>query len=206
MDNAAGPWELPVSMRWLVLALIVACTLLASARRAQASEARAAVEQANAALSVEPPRRDEARAALARATAAADDATAVAEAYFLLGKLDEDDMAFPRAMEDDRAAMKAAPNTRWAIRASDRIDWLRARSEGDFAPLARLERVRRDPAASSDPAAVDALAHDLESFPPGTVRVEARMLVAEAWLGRMHRPDAAVAQLRKVADDPKADP
>jgi hypothetical protein len=31
------------------------------------------------------------------------------------------------------------------------------------------------------------------------------MLVAEAWLGRMHRPDAAIAQLRAVADDPGAD-
>jgi hypothetical protein len=193
-------------MRWLAVALVVAWVLLALGRSAGASEARTAVEQANAALSVEPPRRDEARAALVRATTAADDPTAVAEAYFLLAKLDEDDLAFARAIEDDRAAMSAAPNTRWAVRASDRIDWLRARSEGDFAPLARVERVRRDPSAAADPAAIEALARDLESFPPGTVRVEARMLVAEAWLGRMHRPDAAIAQLRRVTDDPKADP
>ena len=66
--------------------------------------------------------------------------------------------------------------------------------------------MRRDPAASSDPAAVEALAHDLESFPPGAVRVEARMLVAEAWFGRMHRPGDAIGELRLVAQDPKADP
>jgi hypothetical protein len=206
MDNASAAWELPGPMRWLFLALAVALVLLGLARPAMASEARGAVEQANAALSAEPPRRDEARAALVRATAAGDDPTAAAEAYFLLGKLDEDDLAFARAIEDDRSAMSAAPNTRWAVRASDRVDWLRARSEGDFAPLARLERVRRDPSAAADPGAVDALARDLESFPPGTVRVEARMLVAEAWLGRMHRPEAAIGQLRKVTEDPKADP
>jgi hypothetical protein len=213
MDNVPGPWELPGPMRSLAVALVVASVLLVVAsvllaldRPARATEARAAVEQANAALSVEPPRRDEARAALVRATAAADDPTAVAEAYFLLGKLDEDDLAFVRAIDDYRAATSAAPNTRWAVRASDRVDWLRARSEGDFGPLARVERVRRDPSAAADPAAIEALARDLESFPPGRVRVEARMLVAEAWLGRMHRPDAAVVQLRQVADDPKADP
>jgi hypothetical protein len=92
------------------------------------------------------------------------------------------------------------------LRASDRIDWLRARSEGDFAPLAALERVRRNPELAADSAAIEALAHQVEAFPPGMVRVEARMLVAEAWLGRMHRPDAAIPQLRAVSDDPAADP
>ena len=194
-------------MRWAWLALTVTMTAFALTltQTASATEARAAVDAANAALSAEPPKRDVARAALSRATAANDDPGAVGEAYFLLGALDEGDAAFPQAIVDDGAAIQAAPNTRWALRASDRIDWLHARSEGSFAPLARLEKVRRDPAASSDAATVDALARDLESFPPGTVRVEARMLVAEAWLGRMHRPGEAIGQLRVVADDPKAD-
>ena len=78
------------------------------------------------------------------------------------------------------------------MRAGDRAEWLRSRSEGDFVPLTRLEKLRRDPAQSSDPAAVDGLAHDADSFPPGMVRVEARMLVSEAWLGRLHRPDDAI--------------
>jgi tetratricopeptide (TPR) repeat protein len=206
MDNALRAWELPGPMRWALLALMVAMTAFAVTRTASATEARAAVDAANAALTAEPPKRDVARAALSRATAANDDPTAVGEAYFQLGELDEGDGAFEQAMVDDRAAIDAAPNTRWALRASDRIDWLRARSEGGFAPLRRLENVRRDPAASSDPAAVEALAHDLESFPPGAVRVEARMLVAEAWFGRMHRPGDAIGELRLVAQDPKADP
>jgi len=206
MDNAGRAWELPGPMRWALLALMVAMTALAVTRTAKATEARAAVDAANVALTAEPPKRNVARQALSRATAANDDPTAVGEAYFLLGELDEGESAYPQAMVDDRAAIDAAPNTRWALRASDRIDWLRARSEGDFGPLTRLEKVRRDPAASSDPGAVDALAHDLEAFPPGPVRVEARMLVAEAWVGRMHRPGDAIGELRQVAADPKADP
>jgi hypothetical protein len=73
-------------------------------------------------------------------------------------------------------------------------------------PAQELERVRADPALADDPAAIDALARDLQSFPPGPARVEARMLVAEAWLGRMHRPDDALSVLRAVTDDPEADP
>jgi tetratricopeptide (TPR) repeat protein len=196
-------------MRTAALALLVTAMLfaLAMARSARAgSQARAAVDAANAALTTEPPKLDAARADFERAIAANDDPDAVAEAYFGLGRLDEAQGAFARALSDDRAAMAAAPDTRWAIRAADRVEWLRARSEGGFAPLARLERVRRDPALSEDPAAIDALAKDAESFPPGLVRVEARMLVAEAWLGRMRRPDDAVGELRKVTADPRADP
>jgi hypothetical protein len=136
----------------------------------------------------------------------ATDGEALAEAHFQKGQLDEDHAAFAQALVDYGAAIAAAPNTRWALRASDRIDWLRARSEGGFAPLAALERVRRDPAIGADAASIEALAQQAETFPPGTVRVEARMLVAEAWLGRMHRPDAALAELRLVSDDPAADP
>jgi hypothetical protein len=209
MDNATRPWELPGSMRTVVIALLVSelCLLLLGwPRVAAASEAGDAVKEANVALSGAPPRRDVARAALLHATTANDDPRAVGEAYLLLGQLDEDDGAFLKAIDDDRAAQAAAPNTRWSLRAGDRIDWIRARSEGDYAPLARLERVRRDPSVSSDPAAIDALARDLESFPPGPVRVEARMVVADAWLGRAHRVDDAISQLRRVVGDPKADP
>lgn len=209
MDNARHAWELPdPKMRTAALALLVTAMLLvlSLARPARAeSQARTAVEAANAALSGDPGTIDAARADFERAIAANDDPEAVAEAYFGLGRIDEQQGAFAKALADDRAAMAAAPNTRWAIRASDRVDWLRARCEGDFAPLARLERVRRDAALSEDPAAIDGLAKDAESFPPGLVRVEARMLVAEAWLGRMRRPDDAVGELRKVTVDPKAD-
>jgi tetratricopeptide (TPR) repeat protein len=193
MDNAAGAWELPRRMRRAVVAWVLGALLLALACPARASEARQHVDEANAALAAEPPRSDVARQALAQAVAAADDPQAVAEADFLLGRLDEESFAFAQALLDDRAAIAAAPGTRWALRASDRVEWLRSRSEGDFGPLARLEKLRRDPVLSSDPAAIDALAH------------EARMLVAEAWLGRLNRPDEAIEELRKVAAEPRAD-
>jgi hypothetical protein len=215
MDNAARTWELPGSrMPIVVIARLVArvalaglaiVALLLCATRAAASESAEALREANAALSASPPLRDSARTALLRATAANDDARSVGEAYLLLGQLDEDDGLFAKAIEDDEGAQAAAPNTRWSLRAHDRIEWIRARSEDGLRPLVRLESVRRDPAASSDPAAIDALARDLETFPPGSVRVEARMVVAEAWLGRMHRPDDAIAQLRLVVADPKTD-
>ena len=192
-------------MRTAVLALLALGVVLFAAHAAWASEARRHLDEANAALAVEPPKRDVAQGALMAAIAAADEPQAVAEADFMLGRLDEEDAAYPQALIDYRACMEAAPGTRWMMRASDRIDWLRARSEGNFGPLTRLEHLRHDEAMSSDPAAIEALARDADGFPPGMVRVESRMLVAEAWLGRMHRPDDAIAELRKVTQEPKAD-
>jgi hypothetical protein len=130
----------------------------------------------------------------------------VAESSFLLGKLDEDDDAFDKAVADYRAAVDAAPDSVWAARAVERIDWLQARSEGEFVPLARLEHVRRSPALSSSPEAIDRLAQQAETFPPGAVRVESRMLAAEAWLRRMNQPQRAIAELRAVTEDSSCDP
>jgi hypothetical protein len=190
----------------LGFALTVSILAVIAVPVAQASEARTRVDEANAALARDPPDVAGARAALTRAAAAADDAEATGEADFLLGKLDEDQAAYEQALEDYRRAVAASPHTRWALRATERIDWLRARSEDHFGPLAALEQVRRDPERAADPSSVEALARQAESFPPGLVRVEARMLVAEAWQGRMHRPDLAVAELRAVSEDPRADP
>jgi hypothetical protein len=74
------------------------------------------------------------------------------------------------------------------------------------ASQARFERIRRDPAAASDPAVIDELAREVDRFPPGMTRVEARMFIAEAWLHRMNRPDEGLAVLRRVVSDPYADP
>jgi hypothetical protein len=70
----------------------------------------------------------------------------------------------------------------------------------------RLERIRSSPELGEDAAAVDALAQDARSFPPGRVRVEAEMFVAEAWIERMRRVDDGIAELRAVRDDPEVDP
>ncbi len=85
---------------------------------------------------------------------------------------------------------------------SDRI----ARAQPESPVLASLLlRIRNDPALSNDPATIDALARQAEASPADKVRGEARMLVAEAWLGRMSRPEDAIGELRKVADDPTSD-
>jgi hypothetical protein len=146
-------------------------------------------------------------ALFARAASAADeDPIAAAEGRFHAGETNEEHGAYPEALTEYRAAMDAGPGSRWAVRASDRIEWIRSRSEGDFAPLRRLQQVRHDPDLANDPGAVDALARDAEGFPPGLVRMEARMLVAEAWLGRMRRPADAIHELVLVRDDPRTDP
>ncbi|HEV3190059.1 MAG TPA: hypothetical protein VGY54_06155 [Polyangiaceae bacterium] len=81
-----------------------------------------------------------------------------------------------------------------------------ARAEQGSAALASsLERIRSDPALSNDPATIDRLAQQAASSPADKVRGEARMLVAEAWLRRMNRPEDAIRELRAVADDPTSD-
>jgi hypothetical protein len=75
---------------------------------------------------------------------------------------------------------------------------------GGVTPEHRLDFVRLDPSRASDPDAIQLLAMDLDQFPPGPLQVEGRMFVAEAWRGRLHRPDDALPLLRAVRDDPAA--
>ncbi len=154
-------------VRRLSLGLLLLVALVATSGIARAGESRRNLDLANADLLAEPPRRDEGRVALLAAITAADEPEAVAEAEFLLGRLDEEDGNYAQAMLDDRSCIVAARQSRWAVRASDRIDWLRARSEDDFAPLRRLESIRHDPALSSNPATLESLAHEADGFPPG---------------------------------------
>jgi hypothetical protein len=181
--------------------------LSAQSAPAAASEAQRALGDANAALLARPPQHDAARSALDRAIAAGDDPGATSEAYFRRGALDEEDLEFARALTDYRAcaaATAAHAGGRWARNADLRIRWLSARSEGDFVPLARLNGVKRDPAASSDPAAMEAFARDVDTFPPGTVRGASRVLIGTAWLD-LHRPKDAIREFRKVVTDPRAE-
>jgi hypothetical protein len=69
----------------------------------------------------------------------------------------------------------------------------------------RLAVVRNDPALSNDPAVIEDLARRADAAPATAIRAEARMVVAEAWLGRMHRPVDALQVLRLVAADPASD-
>jgi len=129
-----------------------------------------------------------------------------AEHLFSMAEQEEHDLALASALEHYEASIAADPSNRWALRATARARWLRARSEGDFAPLARLEHVRRDPAAQRDARVVDALANDLEAFPQGEVRVEARMFVAEAYATRLGRTADAERELRQLLDESEGDP
>lgn len=85
-----------------------------------------------------------------------------------------------------------------AARARARLEYLRARSEGAFAPLSTLDRVRRDEARASAPAAIDELVRQAESFPrDGLVRREALLFAAERSRGA--RPARAAELYATVA-------
>jgi hypothetical protein len=129
-----------------------------------------------------------------------------AQELFARAEKDDADGAYAKALAEYEEATAVAPSAPFVPRAQARAAILRAHAEGDFVPLARLERVRRDPKLSSDPREIDALARDAETFPPGLVRAEARLLVAEAYLGRLGRPAEAPPILERVADDPSTDP
>jgi hypothetical protein len=148
----------------------------------------------------------ELRATSAAAQNAAETPDAAAEALFTKAEADEAAAAYASALSEYEACVKASPSSRFVPRCGARADYLRAHAEGDFAPLVRLDHVRHDPALASDAAAIDSLAKDLEAFPPGLVRVEARMFVADAYLARVGRREDGVRELRSVLDDPKVDP
>ena len=129
-------------------------------------------------------------------------ALSVAEELYTNAEQEEKDLALAAALHDYEASVAADPSNRWVLRSNARARWLRERSEGDFAPLVRLERVRRDPSAQHDAPTVDALARDLEAFPPGEVRIEARMFVAESYLTLIGRPADAERELDALLDEP----
>ncbi len=138
-------------------------------------------------------------------TAASAESRAEAERLYEVADQDEHDAKFADALATYEESVRVEPSNRFALRSTARARWLRDRSEGDFVPLATLERVRRDPTAQGKADVVDSLARDLESFPPGEVRVEARMFVAESYATKLHRPSDAERELDALLDEPKGD-
>jgi tetratricopeptide (TPR) repeat protein len=124
-----------------------------------------------------------------------------ARASFLLGELDESSFAYAHAIERYRAVLAIDPGNWYAGAASARIAILASYGEG-LDELATLDRVRRDPRASSDRVAVEALSTTPFAHP--RVRAEARIFVAEAFVGRLRAPDRAIAPALEVARDPTA--
>jgi tetratricopeptide (TPR) repeat protein len=112
---------------------------------------------------------------------------------------------FAEALDGYRAAAELDPSARFALSARARAADLEAHAEGGFAPLARLEELRRDPVKSADREAIEALERDRAGFPPGRVRAEAALVVAEAWWHKLGDPARALAPLHDALADPAAD-
>jgi hypothetical protein len=129
------------------------------------------------------------------------------DAEAALRQADRDDEAyrFASAFEHYNEALVLDPASPRAPRAYARAAILSTHAEGDFAPFAALERMRRTPSLSNDPASVDRLVHEAETFPSGPVRVEVWVLAAEAYAHRFGRPRDAERLLAKVLADEKAD-
>jgi len=117
-----------------------------------------------------------------------------------LGARAEREGAFARALAHYRACAGGA-SPQLARSARGRIAWIEERAEGDFVPLATLARVRREPSALAEPAAREKLSAEVESFPPGRVRAELRLRIAEARLRRDAGSEAALVGLRAVVTD-----
>jgi hypothetical protein len=202
MTTRSAHGSVPGVRRFAWLVLFVAT--LFGARAAQADGTTDDLREGMAARARKPPDNETARAAFERA-ASLSDADVAAHGLFFLGEMDEEAMRFADAVTHYGACIARLPSNRYAQRAASRSSAIRSHAEGGYAPLARLETVRRDPALSNDPQAIDALVKDAESFPPGPVRVEARLLAAEAYRGRLARPLRQVELLWLVVRDPRAD-
>jgi tetratricopeptide (TPR) repeat protein len=129
----------------------------------------------------------------------------VARAQFHLGEIDERARRYADALAHYRAVLAIDPGNWFAGTARARIEALQ-RYDVDFSSLAKLDAVRKDPARSNDPAAIEALERDIVEFPAGRARTEALLFVAEAWAGRLARPERAIEPALQVARDPGADP
>jgi tetratricopeptide (TPR) repeat protein len=114
-------------------------------------------------------------------------------------------MRFAEALAAYREAVSADPSARFVPTARARAADLEAHAEGDFAPLTRLSAVRRDPSRSGDRSVIEALAHDVATFPPGRVRGEAELVIADAWWHRLGEPRRAVAPLEAAIADETGD-
>jgi tetratricopeptide (TPR) repeat protein len=132
-----------------------------------------------------------------------EDRRARARAMFEEGERATAELRFAEALAAYEKVMTIDPGAPFAKLARIRAADLTAHREGGFAPLARLEAVRRRPDA--DRATIDALARDVATFPAGRVRGEARLVVAEAYWHRFGEIDLAASALGEVLADGAAD-
>jgi tetratricopeptide (TPR) repeat protein len=107
-----------------------------------------------------------------------------------------------RAVELYERAVEADPTSRLATRARRRLSYLRARAEGDWAPLAAMLELRARPPAERTRAATSAFEGRVRGFPPGRVRAESWPLVAGAWMD-LGEPARAEAAYRAMLEEPE---
>lgn len=140
---------------------------------------------------------------VAAQTISQDDPKTRARASYELAERAATDLRFGEALAAYDKAIELDPSAPFVRVARTRAADLRAHAEGDFAPLTRLEAVRRNPAASRDE--IEALARDAEHFPAGRVRSEAQLVAAEAFWHRFGAPDLAARALDAALSDDSAD-
>jgi hypothetical protein len=119
------------------------------------------------------------------------------------GEADEA-LRFDEAVQAYRQAFLAEPSAPFAPAARNRALWLEQRAKGGFVPLATLERLRRDPQAERDASRVAAFYETAQDFPPGQVRVESMLLVADLSLRLLDNPAQARQAWQRVLHDPAA--
>jgi hypothetical protein len=132
-----------------------------------------------------------------------DDHVAKARSAYELAERSATELRFAEALVAYDQAIALDPSASFVRIARARVADLRAHAEGDFVPLTRLESVRRNPSATRDD--IETLARDAEHFPPGRVRSEAQLVVAEAFWHRFGTPDLAAKALDTTLSDASAD-
>ena len=140
---------------------------------------------------------------VAAQTVSPDEPSARARLAYELAERAATDLRFADALAAYDQAIALDPSAPFVRIARARALDLRTHAEGDFAPLVRLESVRRNPLATRDD--IETLAHDAEHFPAGRVRAEAQLVVAEAFWHRFGSPDLAAHALDAALSDASAD-
>ena len=109
------------------------------------------------------------------------------------------------AMRLYRDALDTAPHSRLARRAHTRLQWLSERSPEGAGPLSALMRMQQLGRGQLGVQSLTSFEKQVDTFPPGPVRREARQFVADAWFHRLHRPLDAVHAYQKWLAEPGLD-
>lgn len=141
---------------------------------------------------------------LAEARATPADDLVAADAAFAFAQSKEQALSLDLALRAYERSEELAPLGAHAAAARARATFLRSHAEGNFAPLIALERVRRDPTRARDENALRDLGTQSREFPPGLVRVETWIFLAETYARRKDDDDALVFA-RLAGSDPAAD-